>query len=80
MGSEMCIRDSVPYSVSTKFPTQIGIFSPLKGLVANRPVKNPSFSIVARSSVFTDAWRIAQTVEAIVCSSRERRWVKTAEM
>jgi predicted dehydrogenase len=29
---------------------------------------------------FTDAWRIAQTVEAIVCSSRERRWVKTAEM
>ena len=29
---------------------------------------------------FTDAWRVAQTVEAIVRSSRERRWVKTAEM
>jgi predicted dehydrogenase len=29
---------------------------------------------------FRDAWRIAQTVEAIVCSSRERRWVKTADM
>jgi predicted dehydrogenase len=29
---------------------------------------------------FTDAWRIQQTVEAIVRSSRERRWVKTSEM
>ena len=29
---------------------------------------------------FTDAWRVAQTVEAIVRSSRERHWVKTAEM
>jgi predicted dehydrogenase len=29
---------------------------------------------------FSDAWRIAQTVEAIVCSSREHRWVKTTEM
>jgi predicted dehydrogenase len=29
---------------------------------------------------FTDAWRVAQIVEAIVRSSRERRWVKTAEM
>jgi predicted dehydrogenase len=29
---------------------------------------------------FTDAWRVAQTVEAIVRSSRERRWMKTAEM
>jgi predicted dehydrogenase len=29
---------------------------------------------------FTDAWRVAQTVEAIVRSSRERRWIKTAEM
>jgi predicted dehydrogenase len=29
---------------------------------------------------FTDAWRVAQTVEAIVHSSRERRWIKTAEM
>ena len=26
------------------------------------------------------AWRVAQTVEAIVRSSRERRWIKTAEM
>ncbi len=48
----------VPYSMSTKFPTQIGTFSPLKGLMASRPVKKPSFSIVARSSVFTDVWRI----------------------
>ena len=48
----------VPYSISTKLPTQIGIFSPLKGLVAYRPVKKPSFSIVARSSAFTDVWRI----------------------
>jgi len=29
---------------------------------------------------FVDAWRVAQTVEAIVRSSRERRWIKTAEM
>ncbi len=29
---------------------------------------------------FTDAWRIQQAVEAIVRSSRERRWIKTAEM
>jgi predicted dehydrogenase len=29
---------------------------------------------------FADGWRIAQAVEAIVRSSRERRWVKTAEM
>ena len=45
----------VPYSISTKFPTQMGIFSPLKGLMAWRPVKKPSFSAVARSSVFTEA-------------------------
>jgi predicted dehydrogenase len=29
---------------------------------------------------FTDAWRIQQAVEAIVRSSRERRWIKPAEM
>ena len=29
---------------------------------------------------FTDAWRIQQAVEAIVRSSREKRWVKTGEM
>jgi predicted dehydrogenase len=29
---------------------------------------------------FADAWRVAQTVEAIVRSSRERRWIKTGEM
>ena len=44
----------VPYSIRMKLPTQIGIFSPLKGLVAYRPVKKPSFSIVANSSVFTE--------------------------
>src|SRR5215469_9947507 len=30
----------VPYSINTKFPTQMGIFSPLNGLIAYRPVKN----------------------------------------
>ena len=29
---------------------------------------------------FADAWRVAQTVEAIVRSSRERRWIKPVEM
>jgi predicted dehydrogenase len=29
---------------------------------------------------FTDAWRIAQAVEAIATSSRERQWIKTATM
>ena len=29
---------------------------------------------------FTDAWRIQQAVEAIVRSSRERQWIKTAAM
>src|ERR1700693_6048833 len=43
------ITAPVPYSISTKFPTQIGIFSPLNGLRAYRPVKNPSFSAVALS-------------------------------
>src|SRR6266851_8361614 len=31
----------VPYSISTKFPTQIGVFSLLNGLIANRPVQKP---------------------------------------
>ena len=44
------ITAPVPYSISTKFPTQIGIFSPLNGLRAYRPVKNPSFSAVAMSA------------------------------
>src|SRR5229473_8364876 len=44
----------VPYSSSTKFPTQMGSFSPLKGFTAYRPAKTPSFSAVAISSVFTD--------------------------
>src|SRR5437667_12130920 len=48
------ITAPVPYSSSTKFPTQIGSFSPLKGFTTNLPVKNPSFSAVARSSAFTD--------------------------
>ena len=29
---------------------------------------------------FRDGWRVQQTIEAIACSSRERRWIKTAEM
>src|ERR1043166_1831492 len=33
-----------PYSSNTKFPTQIGSLSPLKGFIAYLPVKNPSFS------------------------------------
>src|SRR5882724_1261454 len=48
------ITAPVPYSSSTKFPTQIGSFSPLKGFTTNLPVKNPSFSAVATSSAFMD--------------------------
>src|SRR6266705_3954361 len=44
----------VPYSSRTKFPTQIGRFSSLKGFTTNLPVKKPSFSAVSTSSAFTD--------------------------
>jgi len=36
----------VPYSISYEVSYPDGIFSSLKGLVASRPVKKPSFSIV----------------------------------
>src|SRR6202030_3112921 len=58
----------VPYSSSTKFPTQIGSFSPLNGFTAYRPVKNPFFSAVAISSVFTDDTFISTSFfSAAVC-------------
>ena len=39
------ITAPVPYSISTKFAAQIGIFAPVSGFTAYAPVKTPSFSI-----------------------------------
>src|SRR6266436_6353467 len=63
----------VPYSISTKLATQIGISSPLKGLVAYRPVKKPSFSIVARSSAFSDVLRILASLAPASTRARKVR-------
>ena len=52
----------VPYSSSTKFPTQMGTFAPPNGFRAYRPVKKPSFSAAARSAVFTDICRICASL------------------
>ena len=38
------ITAPVPYSPSTKLATQMGTCSPVNGLIAKRPVLNPSFS------------------------------------
>ena len=38
------ITAPVPYSPSTKLATQMGTCSPVNGLIASRPVLNPSFS------------------------------------
>ena len=55
-------------------------FNDLKTIEAKTLVDAFAAAGPAARPDFTDAWRVAQTVEAIVRSSRERRWMKTAEM
>ena len=66
--------------VSGQLSTLVKRFNELKTIEAKILVDAFAGGQPAAWPDFTDAWRVAQTVEAVVRSSRERRWIKTAEM